>query len=526
MQLELHLRQRAMPYALALAGLVFLSFLASIFLYADGGFYYTLDDPYIHLSLAENIAHGHFGINPGEVASPASSLIWPFLLSIWAFTPWLTYAPLIYNALALGCCVLILAGVVKDEKAFPAWFVILLPTVFLLGFNGFELAYTGMEHVLLLMALLGSAVALHSTLTQGRSSWLGLACIALAPLVRPEILPVSMACFAILLLTPERWKSVTLTVLMLGLIVGYGVFLVHLGLPPVPSSIMEKFTGHAATGLDHTFTDKLMAIGEGFLSKPVSRLQSIALTLFALLATSQYWAANWRRYLILLPAAAAVAVVFIMPEPSYNGRYANPSLAFLGMLCLLNWKDVVSPLLLKLSPLKKSILLILFAWLCLGTLPSESWRKSPVHVPWAARSLYKQHTQLHDFITRYYQGTVGAHDIGRMSYENDYQLVDLAGLASERVRTLKREHPDTWIQDIVNEKHIGLLIFYESWINPAIFPSTWHKIAVYKNTEQIWAIGDATVDIYATPYADEDHTRAALEAFKKTLPAGVELSIF
>ena len=46
----------------------------------EGLFTYTLDDPYIHLRLAENISQGHYGINPSEYSAPSSSILWPFLL--------------------------------------------------------------------------------------------------------------------------------------------------------------------------------------------------------------------------------------------------------------------------------------------------------------------------------------------------------------------------------------------------------------------------------------------------------------
>lgn len=45
-----------------------------------GGLGFTLDDAYIHLSLAENLAAGHYGVNPGEHASVSSSPLWPVVL--------------------------------------------------------------------------------------------------------------------------------------------------------------------------------------------------------------------------------------------------------------------------------------------------------------------------------------------------------------------------------------------------------------------------------------------------------------
>jgi hypothetical protein len=35
-----------------------------------GHFSYSLDDPYIHLALAQQIIRGHYGLNPGEVSAP------------------------------------------------------------------------------------------------------------------------------------------------------------------------------------------------------------------------------------------------------------------------------------------------------------------------------------------------------------------------------------------------------------------------------------------------------------------------
>jgi hypothetical protein len=51
-------------------------------LWQNGGqFIYALDDPYIHLDLADQLARtGVYGVNEGQVAAPSSSILWPFLL--------------------------------------------------------------------------------------------------------------------------------------------------------------------------------------------------------------------------------------------------------------------------------------------------------------------------------------------------------------------------------------------------------------------------------------------------------------
>src|SRR5262249_14612423 len=74
-----------------------------ILLHDGGHFTYTLDDPYIHLALARNIAFGGYGINPGEPAAPSSSILWPFLLAPFARLPAIfELAPLLLNLLCLA----------------------------------------------------------------------------------------------------------------------------------------------------------------------------------------------------------------------------------------------------------------------------------------------------------------------------------------------------------------------------------------------------------------------------------------
>jgi hypothetical protein len=68
--------------------------------WCDGHLVYSLDDPYISLSLGQHIAQGEYGINTGEGSSPSSSILYPLLLALFGWTAWQEFVPLLANAAA------------------------------------------------------------------------------------------------------------------------------------------------------------------------------------------------------------------------------------------------------------------------------------------------------------------------------------------------------------------------------------------------------------------------------------------
>ncbi len=86
---------------LAVTLAVFAVVLISILNVNNGHFTYSLDDPYIHLALAENIARGHYGVNLEELSSPSSSIVFPFILALLLHFGLGALAPLAFNLLCL-----------------------------------------------------------------------------------------------------------------------------------------------------------------------------------------------------------------------------------------------------------------------------------------------------------------------------------------------------------------------------------------------------------------------------------------
>ena len=157
---------------------------ALILLLNEGRFVYSLDDPYIHLAVADSLAQGHYGLHPGEAAAPASSALWPFLLAPWGGTAVLEIVPLLLNALLCMASVACVASGLsrpsplraRDLDRSSAW-VPLAALSWALVWNLSTLAVPALAHSLLLDAL--AAVAClglaRVAVGRGRVSWLRVA---------------------------------------------------------------------------------------------------------------------------------------------------------------------------------------------------------------------------------------------------------------------------------------------------------------------------------------------------------------
>jgi hypothetical protein len=211
----------------------------------QGHFLFSLDDPYIHLALANQIAHGHYGINPGEAASPSSSLIWPLLLALFSHTNWQPYAALGLNFLAgLGGAVLVgwnVANWPKRDRTVEEHADRIISVVLLIVIgNLVGLTFVGMEHTLQVM-LAGCCATGMIFCLQGRRipTWCIVA-TALGPMVRYENLGLSVA-LAIALAGQKEWKrAASLMVASTGPLVAFSICLRKIGLPMLPNSVLVK----------------------------------------------------------------------------------------------------------------------------------------------------------------------------------------------------------------------------------------------------------------------------------------------
>ena len=226
---------------------------AGILLRNGGQFAYTLDAPYTHMALAEQITQGTYGLNPGEPASPSSSILYPFLLAVLSFLPLGQFSALLICLLAtLAAALLVHAiaeevGIEVDRLTTLQLAAITLTAT--LAFNLVGLAFAGLEHSLHVALTLASLLGLLRFVRRQQVDRWWLVAITVLPLLRFEA-AAALAADMLVLTAFGKWRH-ALAVGAIGAagIVAFGLFLHSLGLPWLPSSVLSR-SAVASSGLD------------------------------------------------------------------------------------------------------------------------------------------------------------------------------------------------------------------------------------------------------------------------------------
>ncbi|MFT0173260.1 hypothetical protein ACLKMY_30385 [Paraburkholderia mimosarum] len=232
LRLPIHyLTSSAVAYALTLA----IVMVAASWIRTGGEFTYSLDDPYIHMTLARNILHGNYGINPGEFAAPSSSILWPFLLAPFAGSSFFLWVPLLINIVCFICTAQTLYSFIKRDVSAPMAIAVVM--MLTLAFNLPTLMMMGMEHSL--QVLLVVIVAVEMLKERPNPLLFYPAAIAL-PLVRYEDLAIALPALAYCFWRGTRRGPVVAVIIIIVAVTGFSLFLRSLGLDYLPSSVLAK----------------------------------------------------------------------------------------------------------------------------------------------------------------------------------------------------------------------------------------------------------------------------------------------
>jgi hypothetical protein len=398
--------------------------------YRAGQLGFPLDDSWIHLTYARNLAeHGQWAFMLGQPSAGSTAPLWTFLLATGFL---LRLGPYAWTY-ALGICGLIGIGMVSEiivrrkvpgyRPAVP-WIGLLMVT----EWHFVWAAVSGMETLLFLlltllilgMLLIGSSRYLAQGILVGLAVW-----------VRPDALTLLVPAGAAALLAEgskrERARAVLLLSLgLLLLLTPYIAMNLALSATPFPNTLYAKLAEYAAWRAS-AITIKLENFSLIFFA-------GISLVLFpaAVGAVVQGVRTHGWRTLLVLGWAAGYAWLFTSRLPVYqNGRYLMPATGvyiLVALIFLASWLPTVR---------SHALRLVRFAWLAsLVILATVTYLYG--------MSNYASNVELIDsemvacarwVAAALPQGElVAAHDIGALGYfAPKVRLIDLAGLISPEV---------------------------------------------------------------------------------------------
>jgi len=505
-----HPFRAALVFLLALIG----AELAALMVLNHGAITYTLDDAYIHLALAEHISHGHYGINATEFSAPSSSIAWPFILAPAARFEIGVYVPLVLNVVFAIATLYVFVRIAKLAigDRFPG-LIAAVSIALVLATNTVGLVFLGLEHSLQLLITANIALGLAVESSSGTlPGWLPLAIVA-GPLVRYENVAVSLVALTYLFLRGRYRMSIALGLVIALSLGAFSLFLLALGLDPLPTSIVAK-TG--AVGNNGQLGGFALHFRESVTHDRGTYLIVCALFLLAY-AT---FGTHPRKRLLALVAPFAIGLHMAVGQYGWYNRYEIYIWAFALLLVLFMYGDSLRGL-LEGPNARVNALKIVAASLFLTTLVCYRYVVSLVSLPIAANNIYEQQCQMRRFAVDYYRAPVAVNDLGYVAWHNDHYVLDLFGLGSRQALTFRFNRPDSqWMDDMTRAKGVGLAMIYDTWVSQGV-PHSWMEVGEL-NLGRLPVTAERTVKFYALNEPARHVALAALDHFRPTLPPGVE----
>ena len=482
-----------------------------------GHFTYCLDDPYIHLALADRLRHGLYGINAGEAASPSSSILWPLLLVPFAGTRLMPWMPLLLN---LGCSggTAWLLGRFVDRTFAAGWRARLLAVLLLVATNVFGLVFTGLEHPLEVLLCVAGAFAVLAVLEAERVPWGCVLAAAVLPSVRYEGLLITFAVAVALWASRQRLAAGLLLPVSLVPVAGFSVFLHRLGLPWFPLSVLVKSSYKFAD--QSSLPVRVARLLVNTLTETLENPERAPQLLLVLVLGYFAWRGRGAVRLVLAAGAAAGAVQVVVGPVGWFFRYEVYCLAFSLVVAIAAEARFAEGLKRAVVP---GTLLVLVGALAMF------YARPQLGVPQAALGIYEEQTQLGRFAAEFYTGPVAVNDLGWVAFDRGPRqyVLDLVGLGSyESFKTKERDRTPEWLEAITREHGVGVAMLYPEWFAKGV-PATWVPVAKLcaADVDPVLGAAGKRVMFYATPVADRAAVRQALARFGATLPGGSSLEL-
>lgn len=499
--------------------------------YTHGIFIYPFDDTFIHLTIADNLLNGNWGINDNEFASASSSILYTLILALFRVFSNSVMIPFVVNCIAGIAILLAILLWLKKHAVHPvAQGIIILLIVFFTPLP--LLIISGMEHTLQCLFSFLFIFYFSDWLEQNHQSgkqvlpakilFFGV----LVSTIRYEgLFLVAIAC-VLLLLYKRVFSAIALGIISVIPLVIFGLISLHNGNYFLPNSVLvksESFNYSNILQVIYTIVfDKWVVAKNGMAALATQRLLIILPLVY--LVFKKYVRPPYSFIIIFLFGATVLQLSFA--STGYLYRYeAYLFFGFMIIFPLIFFKYGKEVLRLLDSYISKISALALTFFLFFPVVLRSATAMDKTAQ--ACINIYDQQYQMALFAKKYYdKSSVALNDIGAVGYFTDAKIVDLWGLASIEVAKSKKQHYWTagFLDSLCRSNGVKMAIIYDSWFSNAL-TSKWNKVASW-NIQNNVICGDSMVSFYAVETTSRDTLRQQLEAFQPQLPASVEVKYY
>jgi len=520
----------------------------------DGQLIYALDDAYIHMAMARNLAeHGVLGVTPHAFTSASSSILWTLMLAggfaVGGDDPWL---PLNLNLLFAITAWVVMFQWLRSIGMRAAAIVAIL-TVAALATPMLSLVFSGMEHTAHLCAAVVFMVAfyrqlvdshLHCNLADScplpsgrgsdgvgapdnadaRSGSMVPLCIASGAMTALRYEGLFLVATAALALWVYRRRRVAVAIVAAGLVAPAVVAIVSVsyGWPALPTSILLKGNMPELNSLAG-IADALGFRALRQLAYTPSLAALLLLAVYLLMRGRGHSQDSDHHAVVVRSVLNTLLLVYlgtVMLHLQFAGigwfmRY-EAYLVCMGVLLtgVIFARQVNRPIIRR--PIRvmhvAAVLIIAVPLVVRGG-------KAFAQTVTATHNIYMQQCQTARFLESHYPGaSVALNDVGAPAYLADIRLLDLWGLASLDVARARRDGTldRAALTQLADQHDVQIAVLYDRFYK-RIIPTGWAAVATWRIPDNVVCADDRVTFYGSTPQACV-RLRAAMEAFAPTLP--------
>jgi hypothetical protein len=499
--------------------------------YTHGIFMYPFDDTFIHLTIADNLLKGNWGVNPNEFSSASSSILYTLLLALFRFFSKSSLVPFVINC--LGGIVIVIAvhyWLRKHVINYIAQSVIFFLVIFFTPLP--LLVISGMEHTL--QCLFCFLFIFYFSDWMEESNYSSKRILPLKLLVYAVLLStirfegLFIIAIAVLLLIGKKkfYAAALLSIVSVAPLLVFGFISVNKGNFFLPNSVLVKSgsfnSASAVRFLYDIVFEKWVYARNGMAALATQRLLIILPLLYLLF--KKYIRSTYSFILVFLFGTTILQLSFA--STGYLYRYeAYLFFCFMVIVPVLFFKygkqvfgNVVS-LISKFAVFAIAFFLS-FPLILRGVTALNKTAQACINI-------YDQQYQMAMFTRKFYNGnSVAINDIGAVGYFTDSRIIDLWGLADVRVTKSKKQHYWTapFLDSLSRSSDVQLAIIYDSWF-PDPLLKLWNKVATWEIQNNV-ICGDSIVSFYALNSSSKDLIKAQLKSFEQRLPATVQVKYY